>query len=103
MTGWLWVLVACLACYLLKLVGYLAPQRWLSNPRVAAVSGLVTTGLLAALVLVQTVADGTRVVLDARLAAVGAAGVALLTRAPFLVVVLVGALAAAGVRAVGWG
>jgi hypothetical protein len=60
---------------------------------------LLPVALLAGLVVVQTVADGRAVVVDARLAglAVGAALVAV--RAPFLVVVLAAALTAAGLRA----
>jgi hypothetical protein len=41
-------------------------------------------------------------VLDARLGALAAAGIALWLRAPFLVVVLAGAGAAAGLRLIGW-
>ena len=48
----------------------------------------------------QALATGTRLVVDARLAGVAAAVVALLLRAPFLVVVGVAAAAAAGVRAI---
>jgi hypothetical protein len=49
---------------------------------------------------VQTVATGTELVIDARLAGVAAAVVALLLRAPFLVVVGVAAATAALVRLV---
>ena len=58
----------------------------------------VILGLLTALVVTNTVVTGTALVLDARVAALAAAAVALALRAPYLVVVLVGALAAAGVR-----
>lgn len=95
------MLGACVACYLLKLIGYLLPTRWLSDQRVVNAAGSVTAGLLAALVVVQTVADGSSVTIDARFAAVAVAAVALLLRAPFLVVVLLGAIVAAGVRALG--
>jgi hypothetical protein len=54
--------------------------------------------LLAALVAVQVVADGQALVVDARLVGLGVAVVALLFRAPFLVVVLLAAAAAALVR-----
>ena len=50
----------------------------------------------------QTAADGTEVVLDARLAGLGVAVVLLLARAPFLVVVVGAAAAAAALRALGW-
>jgi hypothetical protein len=54
--------------------------------------------LLSALLAVVTVGDGMSVVVDARLAAVAAAAVALTLRAPFLVVVVVGAATAALIR-----
>jgi hypothetical protein len=47
---------------------------------------------------VQVFADGTRLTLDARAAGLAAAVVALLLRAPFLVVVLVAAATASLVR-----
>jgi len=52
---------------------------------------------------VQTFADGQALVIDARLAGVAAAVIALLLRAPFLVVVLVAAVTAAVLRAAGLG
>ncbi|PPK97963.1 branched-subunit amino acid transport protein AzlD [Kineococcus xinjiangensis] len=105
MTGWL--LLACAACFALKLAGYLVPASVLGDARMADAAALVTVALLSALVAVQTVGGGSagagEVVLDARLAALVAAAVALLLRAPFVVVVLVGAAVAAGCRALGWG
>jgi hypothetical protein len=103
MSLWGWVLLASAVCFGLKLAGHLLPQRLLDDDRVAGVAGAMTVGLLAALVVTQTVADGRSVVVDARLVAVAAAAVALLLRAPFVVVVLVGAAVAAGLRALGWG
>ena len=49
-----------------------------------------TAGLLGALVVVQTFANGTHLAIDARLPAVIAAGIALWLRQSFIVVVLVG-------------
>jgi hypothetical protein len=101
--SWLWVLLACAAAFVLKLLGYLVPEHLLDHPAVVRVSALLPVALLAALVAVQTIAgpDGT-VVLDARLAGLGVAVVALLLRAPFLVVITLAAAAAAGLRALGW-
>jgi len=100
MTGWTAVLLACATCYALKAAGYLLPQRLLADRRVASVAGLVTVGLLAALVAVQTFAQDTTLVVDARLGALVVAAAALLLRAPFVVVVVLGALAAAAIRVV---
>jgi len=95
---WAAVLGTAVGCYLLTLAGLSVPQRVLDRPLVRRVADLVPVALLAPLVAVQVLADGTRLVLDARLAGPGAALVALLLRAPFLVVVAVAALAAALVR-----
>ncbi|WP_026533264.1 AzlD domain-containing protein [Arthrobacter sp. H41] len=101
MTLWGWILAACLVSMATKLAGYLVPTKLLDNPRMLRVAGSVTIGLLAALTAVNTVAAGTQVVVDARLAALVAAAVALWCRAPFLVVVAAGAAAAALARLLG--
>lgn len=101
MNLWLWILAACLISYLTKLAGYLVPARLMENPRMTRVAGTLTIGLLASLTAVNTFSTGQGLVLDARLAALVAAGVALWLRAPFLVVVSVGAAAAAIARLLG--
>ena len=99
---WGWLLLASAACFALKWAGYTVPSRWLHNPRMAQVAGSMTVALLSALTVMNTVAAGPALVLDARVAALAAAALALLLRAPFLWVVVVGAAAAAAVRALGW-
>lgn len=101
MTLWGWILVACAVGFLTKLLGYLVPKKWLTNPRVARVAGTLTIGLLASLTIANTVASGQTLAVDARLGALAAAAVALWLKAPFLVVVIVGAAAAAGLRLLG--
>lgn len=102
MSLWWWLLVAVVLSYLTKLLGYLVPAKVLANPRMSRVAGTLTIGLLASLTVVNAAASGTSVVLDARIGALVAAGIALWFRAPFLVVVLAGAAAAAGLRLLGW-
>ena len=102
-TVWVVVLVASAVCFALKLAGHLVPEHWLADERVARTASLVTAALLAALVTVQTVGAGQAVVVDARLPALAVAAVALALRAPFIVVVLLAAATAAGLRALGWG
>ena len=99
-TLWFAVLLTAAGCYGLKLLGLLAPARLLEHPVAARVSALLPVALLAALAAVQTLATGTQLVVDARLAGVGAAVVAVLLRAPFLVVVATAAVTAALVRLV---
>ncbi|WP_427005197.1 AzlD domain-containing protein [Pseudarthrobacter sp. H2] len=103
MNLWMWLLLACLLAYAWKLLGYLVPAGLLRDPRMSRIAGTMTIGLLASLTIVNTVASGQSLTLDARLGALAAAGVALWFRAPFLVVVLAGAGAAAGLRLLGWG
>jgi branched-subunit amino acid transport protein len=97
---WLALLVACGGCYLLKLAGLSIPSRVLERPLVERVADLIPVALLAALVAVQVFADGPHLTLDARAAGLGVAVVALLLRAPFLVVVVAAALTAALLRLV---
>ncbi|PFG42792.1 branched-subunit amino acid transport protein AzlD [Isoptericola jiangsuensis] len=100
---WVCVLASSLAAFGLKLAGHLVPQHWLATERVQRTSTLVTVALLVSLVVVQTFADGRAVVVDARVPALAVAAVALALRAPFLVVVVLAAATAAGLRALGWG
>lgn len=99
--AWWAVLAASAVCFALKVVGYLAPSRWLETERVTRVAALVTVALLAALLAVQTVGAGRGLALDARVPAVAVAAVLLWRRAPFAVVVAGAAVVAAVLRAVG--
>lgn len=99
MSGWAAVLAASVVCLALKVLGYLVPQRLLENERTARIAALVTVALLSALVAVQTLASGQHLALDARLVALAVAAVALWLRAPFIVVVVLAAAVAAGLRA----
>ncbi len=96
---WAAILLTSVGCYALKVAGLLVPRAWLEQPMVARVAALLPVALLSALAAVQTFAVDTRLVVDARLAGVAAGVLALLFRAPFLVVVFVAAGTAAGVRA----
>ena len=102
MSLWMWLLLSCLLAYAWKLVGYLVPATLLKNPRTSRIAGTMTIGLRASLTVVNAAASGQALLLDARLGALAAAAVALLFRAPFLVVVLAGAGTAALLRLAGW-
>ncbi|MFJ5697477.1 AzlD domain-containing protein [Arthrobacter sp. NPDC093139] len=102
MNLWGWLLLSCLFAYAWKLVGYLVPATLLKNPRTSRIAGTMTIGLLASLTIVNAVASGQSLLLDARIGALAAAGIALLFRAPFLVVVIAGAGTAALLRLAGW-
>ncbi|MCD4524905.1 AzlD domain-containing protein [Nocardioides sp. cx-173] len=95
---WTAILVAAVGCYLLKLAGLSVPPRVLERPLVARIADLIPVALLSGLVAVQVFTGGHDLVLDARAAALAAAMVLLLLRAPFLVVVFGAALIAALLR-----
>jgi branched-subunit amino acid transport protein len=87
--------------YALKAAGpVLAGGRSL-GPELRRALDLVAVPLLAALILVQTVGDAHRLVVDARMPALAVAAVLVWRRAPFLVVVLAAAGTAALLRALG--
>ena len=95
---WGWLLLACAIAFATKLTGYAVPAQWLRNPRMTQVAASMTVALLAALTVMNTFASGQTLAIDARLAALVVAAVALWLRAPFLLVVVLGAAAAAVVR-----
>jgi branched-subunit amino acid transport protein len=95
---WVAILVTAAGCYLLKLTGLSVPTKVLDRPLVQRIADLMPVALLSALIGVQVLGEGSRLVLDARLVGLAVAVVALLLRAPFIVVVFSAALAAALVR-----
>lgn len=86
---WLAVLVGAAGCYALKLSGLSVPRRMLADARVRRIGDTLPVALLATLVALNTVTTGTRIGIDARAGGVAAAIVAVIARAPFLVVVAV--------------
>ena len=96
---WLAVALVGAATVALKAAGPVLLGGRELPPRVRGLVGLLAPALLAALVVTQAVASGRHVVLDARLAGVAAAVVALWLRAPVLVAVAVAAAVTAGLRA----
>lgn len=95
---WAAVIVGGLACYALKVAGMSLPAAVLEHPAVRRVADLIPVALLAALIAVQVFASDGSLTLDARVVGLGFAVVALVLRAPFLVVVFGAALSAALVR-----
>ncbi|MFF3250079.1 AzlD domain-containing protein [Actinacidiphila glaucinigra] len=97
---WIAVGVTALGCYAVKLLGLSVPAGFLERPVVGRPAALLPIALLAALTGPQAFGDGRALVLDARVAGLAAAGVALVLRAPFLLVVAVAGAVTGGLRAV---
>ncbi|MFI6474710.1 AzlD domain-containing protein [Streptomyces sp. NPDC050516] len=101
MNVWIAIAATAVGCYLVKLIGLLVPAGALERPLVKRLAALLPVALLAALTAQQTFSTGHQVLLDARAAGLAAAAVALVLRAPFLVIVGAAVLVTAGVRALG--
>ncbi|NLU65680.1 AzlD domain-containing protein [Streptomyces sp. HNM0574] len=101
MSVWIAILATAAGCYLVKLLGLSVPAGVLERPLVKKLAALLPVALLAALTAQQTLAEGTVPVLDARAAGLGAAALALLLRAPFLLVIGAAVAVTAGARALG--
>ncbi|CAN5453571.1 AzlD domain-containing protein [soil metagenome] len=99
--SWTAILVLAAGAYVLKALGVFVLGGRELPERVARCVTLLPAALLPALIAVQTLTTEDRWVLDARAAGVAAAVVAAWRRAPFPVVILLGAAVTAGVRALG--
>ncbi len=98
---WTLVLLLAAGAYAFKALGLLVIG---DRPLPAVVDrclALIPPAMLAALVVANTFGAGQALVLDARAAGVAAAAVAAWRRAPFLVVIVLGAAVTALVRALG--
>ncbi len=96
--SWTVVLIASASCYLLKLAGLSVPSRWLGDQRVQRLATALPIALLTALIALQTWTSGQHLVIDARTGGLAVGAVAVLLRAPFIVVVALAALTAALLR-----
>ena len=83
--------VLAIGTYACKAAGPLVAAGRELPPLLGKLTTLLPAAMLAALVATQTFADGTALAVDARVAGVGLAAVAVALRAPFAVAVLIGA------------
>lgn len=99
MSVW-WALIALgLATIVIKAVGTVALSHWQPHKRAQQVLALVAPVVLAALVAVQVFTTAQRYQVDAKLIGLATATIALLLRAPLLVVVICAVAATALARA----
>lgn len=101
MSLWWLVIATIVGCYLLKLAGYLVPARVLEHKQMRHAVEMLPVALLAALVMVEAVANGRQWDFDGpRLAGFAVGAVAVWRRLPFLVIVVAAAATAALLRQV---
>jgi branched-subunit amino acid transport protein len=99
MNLWSLVIATVVGCYLLKLAGYLVPPRVLDHGPTRRAVELLPVALLAALVVVEAIGNGSAYDWDwPRMAGFAVGAVCVWRRAPFLVIVVAAALTAALLR-----
>ena len=98
MSMWAGVLIASALVYSWKLLGHLVPEKYVSNPNIRSLATLLTVGMLAALVGVQTFTSNDGVTLDARAIALLVAAGLFYLRVPFIFVVIAAAMVASLLR-----
>lgn len=92
---WFALVGSSLALFALRYLGYLIPEKFLTNSRMLRINGLIPIALLSALVGVQTITEKGKWVIDHRLAGVSVALIALFLKAPYFVVVISAAITSA--------
>lgn len=96
---WTLVLALAAAAYAFKVLGLIVVGDRSLPPVVDRCLNLIPAALIAALVAKDTFSHGQQLVVDARAAGVAAAVIAAWRKAPLIVVIVVGAAVAAGLRA----
>ena len=97
-TAWIVVLTVGAITVLFKAAGPVFLGRRTLPPRALALVEVLAPAMLAALVVTQAVGGDEELVIDERLAGVAVAGIAIVLRAPLLVVMVAAATAAALLR-----
>jgi hypothetical protein len=98
MTLWIGIIIASVAVYSWKILGFLVPSSVLNHPTISRIANLLTVALLAALLGVQGITGSGDIQFDARIPALAVAAILLYFRAPFVVMVATAALVAALLR-----
>ncbi|MEI7660247.1 MAG: AzlD domain-containing protein [Actinomycetes bacterium] len=92
---WIATIGTSAIAFALKYTGHSVPEKFFAHPKVQAINALIPIALLSALVAVQSFTDKSKLIIDHRLAGLGAALLALILKAPFPVVVISAAIASA--------
>ena len=102
--SWVVIVGLVVGAYAFKALGVLGLGRigGAATARLEPLTALIPAALFAALVAVQTLADGESLVIDARLWGVGAGAIAVWRRAPFVLVVVIAMAVTAFVRWQTW-
>lgn len=101
-TQFFWpVVIASLIAFALKFAGFLVPNAILENDLFKKIIPVLPIGMLSGLIAVQVLAVKQTIVFDGRIAGILVGILALVLRAPFIVVVILAAVVTAIGRANG--
>lgn len=92
------VIIASVAVFSWKFLGYLVPERFVSNPKFRNIADAITVGLLSALVGIQGFTSNAELTIDSRLPALILAAGLLFLKMPFIVVIAAAAGFSAAIR-----
>lgn len=92
---WTVVIASSVIAFILKITGYIVPEKYLEKPTIKSITNYVPIVMLSALVVVQTFSQGQALVFDARVLGLVIALILLLFRTPFIVVVIAAATVSA--------
>jgi branched-subunit amino acid transport protein len=81
-------IIGSITCYLLKLAGFLTPQKVLNNKKVQSINNFIPIAMLSALVAVQAFTQGQQLTIDPRAAGLVMAIIALMLKRSFITTVL---------------
>lgn len=95
-TTWTVVLITSAAAFGLKFAGHLIPESILEKPRVERVTNYIPVVLLSALIVMQTLTDKTKIIVDHRLAGLSVAVIGVIAKLPFPLVII-GAMATSAI------
>ncbi len=103
MSEFFWpVIIGSFIAFALKFAGFLVPKSILEHDLFKKIIPILPIGMLSGLIAVQVLADKQNIVFDGRIIGVAVGIVALLFRAPFIVVVILAAAVTAIGRANGF-
>jgi len=86
--SWTVLFILAAGCYLTKLLGYAVPAHILETPTMQRIAALTPVAMLTALILTQTITEGSSFVLEPRLAGVIVAVILTAWKAPFPLIIL---------------
>jgi branched-subunit amino acid transport protein len=92
---WIVIAISSVIMFLMRITGYLIPQKLLQGVRLNQIITLIPIVLLAALVAIQTGTSGDEITVDHRLAGVAVGAVTLYFKGSFILVLSLSGLTGA--------